>query len=263
MVVLPLSTTDSSCGTLHFTLTVIINSSSTKLCSSVRKKLKRPSNYTNPENVDLLSDELVVHSSTYKSVRQPLSLSSLSKSDNTAHMLPDYLTNHKQSIQESRSFTFQKQNAIDNNGGGRNHSKDKTSSKLHTQVYTRRKTSLGEEPQMDSEKKGSVVRKLERFRRLSSTELETGSRNQFVDSSHHTRRSLRNTCSGTKPKSIQMRHAHGDSSKKDHYVLYHGKGSLHQKKEKIKQTPSQNREELRKPGLVNTQSSNDPMQRKT
>ena len=262
MVVLPLSTTDSSCGTLHFTLTVIINSSSSKSCSSQREKVKRPPISTNCGNFDSFCEESLAQNSTYKSVKQPISISSLSKSDNTTHMLPEYLTNHKQSIQESRSFTLQKQSAIENDGGCRKHSTSKTSSKLHTPVYTRRKTSLEEELKMESEKMVSAVGKLQRFRRLSSTELETGCRNHFVDSSQHSRRSLRNTGSGTKPKSMQIKHANGESSKKENSVTHPGKGSLYQKKGKSKQNTLQNREDHRKSGFVKIQSSNDAMQKK-
>ena len=193
MVVLPLSTTDSSCGTLHFTLTVIINSSTTTSSSNQKEKIRRLPNSTKHGPLDVTREDPIAQNSVYRSTKQPISVSSLSKPVNTTQMLPEYITNQNQLIHESGSFTLKKHIADETNKRSGKHLILKTSSKLNTPSYTRRKTSLEEESRIniDSEKIRKSGDKHQRFLRLSSTEVEEGCRNQLDDLSQHNRRSTK------------------------------------------------------------------------
>ena len=108
MVVLPLSTTDSSCGSLHFTLTVIINSSHAASSSNQKQKIRRLPNSTKQGALDVTREDAIAQNSDYRSTKQPISVSSLSKSVNTTQMLPEYITNQNHLIHESGSFAVKK-----------------------------------------------------------------------------------------------------------------------------------------------------------
>ena len=265
MVVLPLSTTDSSCGTLHFTLTVIINSSTTTSSSNQKEKIRRLPNSIKHGPFDVAREDPIAQNSVYRSTKQPISVSSLSKSVNTTQMLPEYITNQNQLIHESGSFAVKKHIADENNKRNGKHLILKTSSKLNTPIYTRRKTSLEEESRMkiDSEKIKKSGDKHQRFRRLSSTELEAGCRNQLDDLSQHNRRSLRGTCSGTKPKVLQLKNGRGELYRKENSFVSHGIGSGCQKKERSKQNSSHISDEHQKTDCFNSQQSGSGVQKRT
>ena len=106
MVVLPLSTTDAGCGTLHFTLTVIINSSSN---SSHYKEVNRHASVLDKSKkfaAGTFRDDITTPNSSNNCKKQPVPVQSLSTSVNIATQLPDSLTNQDNANSKLRSFNF-------------------------------------------------------------------------------------------------------------------------------------------------------------
>ena len=122
--------------------------------SNQKEKIRRLPNSTKHGPLDVTREDPIAQNSVYRSTKQPISVSSLSKSVNTTQMLPEYITNQNQLIHESGSFTHKKHIADETNKRSGKHLILKTSSKLNTPSYTRRKTSLEEESRIniDSEK---------------------------------------------------------------------------------------------------------------
>ena len=222
LVVLPLSTTDSSCGTLHFTLTVIINSSSKAL--DHKEKLGR-----NEANVcrhssslaksahlstDSFKDKRTGQNTTYKCMKQPVSVPSLSTSVNTTPSLPESFTNQDNTTRDSSSFTVNNPIMIADIPLTKKPTSSKLNFKPRTPSHSRTKNIIDQGSSSNMESSNAAGSRLHRFRRLSSTEVSTDI-SKVREATHHTRRSLRNNIADVKDTSKHSQALNGAIQKKD------------------------------------------------
>ena len=187
MVVLPLSTTDAGCGTLHFTLTVIINSSSN---SSQYDEVNRHASVLDKSKkfaAGTFRDDITTINSSNNCKKQPAPVQSLSTSVNIATQLPDSLTNQDNANSKLRSFNFTDPEVAST--VKQNSSTCLSASTHTTSLYSPRRSNAHLES--NSDRLSSTGGKLQRFRRLSSTELSSDNSHKTTESIQHTRRSLR------------------------------------------------------------------------
>ena len=197
---LPLSTTDASCGTLHFTLTVLINSSSSKGLDYIEKfggnrqdKFQRSS----VKPTEQIKDQIIT---TYKCMEQmPVSVPSLSTSLNTP-LLPESFTTQYNTTQSSGSSALNNPIMMADIPFTKKPTGSKFTFKPQTPLNSCAKNYTEKEFRLNMGLCNVTGGKLCRARRLSSTEASTDSY-KWKDGIQHNRMSLRNNNTNTKDNS--------------------------------------------------------------